>query len=284
MFESVRTNKISEHIVGQIRKAIFDGRLKPGDRLPTEKALMESFSVSKATLREALRVLEVLGFLEIRKGASGGAFVTEVDTKAARDSLLSFLRFTDLSLTDLSEARLLLETHCAEQAASRISEADLDRLGQLVESLDAALKSSSVDFGELGRHIEFHHIIAQATANPILIFFLDFVCELLMGSKELLKPGRDFYERVLAAHERIHSALRERSPKRARGEMIRHIQEEELDLLDLRKARGLDRLDLVGVSESLMHGSWNPREGYGREGASESRSDGVVRRARAGER
>lgn len=71
MFNSVKPNKISEHIIEQIRKAIFDGRLKPGDKLPSEKELIGNFKVSKVTLREALRSLEVLGFLEIRKGASG---------------------------------------------------------------------------------------------------------------------------------------------------------------------------------------------------------------------
>ena len=79
MFISVKSDKVSQHIIDQIRNAIFDGRLKPGDKLPSERELIENFKVGKATLREALRSLEVLGFLEIRKGVSGGAFVTEVD-------------------------------------------------------------------------------------------------------------------------------------------------------------------------------------------------------------
>jgi GntR family transcriptional repressor for pyruvate dehydrogenase complex len=91
MFESVKSNKVSEHILEQIRKAIFEGKLKPGDKLPPERELMENFKVSKATLREAMRSLEVLGFLEIRKGVLGGAFVTEVDMKKARDSFTNFL-------------------------------------------------------------------------------------------------------------------------------------------------------------------------------------------------
>jgi GntR family transcriptional repressor for pyruvate dehydrogenase complex len=70
MFKSVKSNKISENIVEQIRKAIFEGRLKPGDKLPPERELMKNFKVSKATLREAMRSLEVLGFLEIREGHS----------------------------------------------------------------------------------------------------------------------------------------------------------------------------------------------------------------------
>ena len=71
MFKSVKSNKISEHIVEQVRNAIFEGRLRPGDKLPPERTLVANFKVSKATLREALRSLEILGFLEVRKGVSG---------------------------------------------------------------------------------------------------------------------------------------------------------------------------------------------------------------------
>ena len=72
MFESAKNQKISQNIVDQIRKVIFDGTLKPGDKLPSDSELMDSFGVSKGSLREALRSLEVLGLLEIRKGALGG--------------------------------------------------------------------------------------------------------------------------------------------------------------------------------------------------------------------
>ena len=131
MFKSVKSNKISEHSIDQIRNAIFEGRLKPGDKLPSEKALMESFHVSKATLREALRSLEILGFLEIRKGVSGGPFVTEVDMEKARDSFTNFLLFKNLSLSNLSEVRLVLEPYVAEKAALAITEKDLERLEKL---------------------------------------------------------------------------------------------------------------------------------------------------------
>ena len=132
MFKSAKTNKISEHMIQQIRKAIFEGELKPGDRLPPEKELMESFQVSRATLREALHSLEVLGFLEIRKGASGGPFVTEVDMKKARECFTNFLHFKNLSLRHLSEVRLILEPYIAEKAALATTQKDLKRLEELL--------------------------------------------------------------------------------------------------------------------------------------------------------
>ena len=141
MFQSVKSNKISEHIIEQIRKTIFEGELKPGDKLPSEKELTKNFKVSKATLREAMRSLEVLGFLEIKKGVSGGAFVTEVDMKTARDSFINFLHFKNLSLDNLTEVRLILESHVAETVAQTITDEDLNRLKKLIEESEDVLKN-----------------------------------------------------------------------------------------------------------------------------------------------
>jgi GntR family transcriptional repressor for pyruvate dehydrogenase complex len=247
MFNSVKSNKISEHIIEQIRNAVFEGRLKPGDKLPPEKELIKNFSVSKATLREALRSLEILGFLEIRKGVSGGPFVTEVDMKKARDCFANFLHFKNLSLRSLSEVRLILEPYVAEKAALTISEEDLERLSKLNKECEYVLKNN-IPIESRKNEIEYHRIIGSVTGNPILMFILDFVENLLIDTKEILQPGKDFSQRVLNAHKRIYKALLERDPAKARDEMIRHVKEVERDLIVLQKERHIKELDLQRVS------------------------------------
>jgi GntR family transcriptional regulator, transcriptional repressor for pyruvate dehydrogenase complex len=251
MFDSVKSNKISEHIIEQIRRAIFDGRLKPGDKLPSEKVLGENFKVSKATLREALRSLEVLGFLEIRKGASGGAFVIEVDMKKARDCFTNFLHSKNLSLRNLSEVRLLLEPYIAEKAALAIGEEDLTRLEKLNEECDDFLKHN-IPVESRKNEIEFHRIIATVTGNPILMFLLDFVENLLIDAKEILQPGEEFSRKVLNAHKRIHKALLERDVKKARYEMIKHVREVERDLLPFDKEGQAGELNLKGRGRDAL--------------------------------
>lgn len=243
MFRSVKSNKISEHIIEQIRKAIFEGRLKPGDKLPPEKELLKIFNVSKATLREALRSLEILGFLEIRKGMSGGAFVTEVDMKKAREGLTNFLIFRNLSLSDLSEVRLILEPYVAEKAALFITEDDLQKLEKLNKECEYVLKHH-IPIESRKNEIEYHRIIGGVTGNPILMFILDFVENLLIDTKEILQPGEEFSKKVLNAHKRIYNALLERNPQKARKEMIKHVKEVEKDLIILQKERAKDKLDL----------------------------------------
>jgi GntR family transcriptional repressor for pyruvate dehydrogenase complex len=247
MFKSVKSNKISEHIVEQIRNAIFGGRLKPGDKLPSEKELMNTFHVSKVTLREALRSLEILGFLQIRKGASGGAFVTEVDMKTAKDSFTNFLLFKNLSLSNLSEVRLILEPYVAEKAALAITEEDLKKLEKLNKECEYILKRN-IPIESRKNEIDYHRIIGSVTGNPILAFILDFVENLLIDTKEILKPDRKFSQRVLNAHKRIYKALSLRDPKKAREEMIKHVREVAKDLLALQKERRVRQLDLQRVS------------------------------------
>jgi GntR family transcriptional repressor for pyruvate dehydrogenase complex len=230
MFCSVKSNKVSQHIIDQIRSAIFQGRLKTGDKLPPEREMIEKFKVSKATLREALRSLEVLGFLEIRKGVSGGAFVTEVDMMKARDSFTNFLLFKNLSLMDLSEVRLLLEPYIAEKATLTITQEDLHRLEKLIRDSEHAIRHE-IGFESRKDEIEFHRIIASITGNPILMFILDFVENLLIDTKKILKPGKEFSGKVLRAHKRIYNALLERNAKKVHEEMVRHIREVEKDLL-----------------------------------------------------
>ena len=237
MFNSVKSNKVSEHIIDQIRKAILEGRLKPGDRLPPERELMSTFHVSKATLREALRALEVLGFLEIRKGASGGAFIVEVDLKKARDFFVNFLHFKNLRLGDLSEVRLLLEPYAAERAVSAIRKGELERLKGLIAEGDRLLKQTNLPEELRENEIEFHRIIAGLSGNPILFFILDFIENLLLDTKTVLKPSRVFSERVQRAHKRIYRALIEGNGEAVRQEMIQHVRQVEKDLLKIEKQK-----------------------------------------------
>ncbi|MBW1800337.1 MAG: FadR family transcriptional regulator [Deltaproteobacteria bacterium] len=232
MFQTVRQNKAPQQIIHQIRSSILEGQLKPGDKLASESELMTEFAVSKSTLREALRALEYLGLIEIRKGANGGAFVAEVDMEITKESLANFLHFKNLSVQHISAIRKNLEPYAARVAAETISPEDLDRLKDLLEVCRNAL--SKGDSTSLRKNeVQFHRIIANATHNPILILILDFIENLLEDVKRILKPDMAFSKRVIESHERIYGALKKRDPERASREML-------VDVLNVEK--GLARL------------------------------------------
>lgn len=244
MFKTVKADKISESIIQQIREAIFEGLLKPGDKLPSERELIETFRVSKATMREALRSLEVLGFLEIRQGISGGAFVTAIDMTKARELFTNILHFKDLSLRHLAEVRAILETHTAATAARTINPGDLKQLRALIDQAREDLHQD--DPGRLRRNeLDFHRIIGGACGNPLLSLFVDLVHHLLADAKEILNPSSDFSLRVLEAHQRIYAALKERNAEKARLEMLRHLMEVEEDLVSIQKQKRIRGLGLA---------------------------------------
>ena len=223
MFDSVKSDKVSQHIIDQVRNAIFEERQKPGDKLPSERELIKKFKVRNATL-ERLSVL----------------------TKA-RDSFTNFLLFKNLSLKDLSEVRLLLEPYIAEKATLAITKEELGRLDKLIRDCEHAIKNN-IGFESRKDEIEFHRIIASITGNPILMFILDFVENLLIDTKEILKPGKEFSSKVLRSHKRIYNALLERNVKKVHEEMVRHIREVEKDLLAAHKERRIEnqRFDRIG--------------------------------------
>jgi GntR family transcriptional repressor for pyruvate dehydrogenase complex len=233
MFKTARTSKITQKIIDQIRTAILEGKLKPGDILPPEKELMEQFGVSKQTLRESLRALEHMGLIDVRKGIGGGAHIVEVDIEVTKQSLANFLYFKDLTIEDLSELRKLLEPHAAMKAAEHITKEGLQKLRELNDTARMNLKEKIFD--DLTQNeIVFHRMIAENTRNPILILILDFVENLLEDFKKVLKPDLEFSKSVLYAHEKIYQAIDDKDPVKAHDEMYRHVDEVGRNLIKLK--------------------------------------------------
>jgi GntR family transcriptional repressor for pyruvate dehydrogenase complex len=209
--------------------------------------LLEKFGVSKVTLRDAFRSLEILGLIEIRKGKSGGVFINKLDTKRIGKGLNFFPLNGLISLKDLFEVRLTLEPFIAEKAALAINEEELNKLKRSIDEWDYVLKHDvPIEFRKID--FEFHRIIAEATGNPILILFVDFIENSLIDTKEFLRPSKEFLNKAYHGHQRIYKALLERDVKKVRNEIIKHAQEIEKDLLDLQEERSADVSLLKGSS------------------------------------
>ena len=234
MFKIFGCHKIIDGIIDQIRTAILEGKLKPGDVLPPEKKLTEQFGVSKQTLRESLRALEHMGLIDVRKGIGGGAHIVEVDIEVTKQSLANFLYFKDLSIEDLSELRKLIEPHAAARAAEAMSAEDLRVLNELNKQARENLDKKFMQEMSINE-INFHRVIAQTTSNPILVLILDFVEDLLEDFKKVLKPDLAFSKSVLDAHDRIYEAICDKDPEKASAEMYRHVHEVEEHLAKLKE-------------------------------------------------
>jgi GntR family transcriptional regulator, transcriptional repressor for pyruvate dehydrogenase complex len=212
-----KTVKISDQIIDQIRDAILSGRLKPGDRLASEKELADQFSVSKATMREALRVLEVMGLIEIRKGISGGIFIAEVDMRTTIHSIINFLHFRPISIREITMLRYLIEPKVARLAAGRVTEKDIQNLKEIVRNHHSNMEN------EISSEIGFHRYLARMTENTLLILIVDFVDNLLDSIKSKAKLGPDFYREVRKSHQEILNCLIDKDGAGASQAMTRDL-------------------------------------------------------------
>src|SRR3972149_8589145 len=120
MFKPVHTDRISQAIVDQIKDAVFQKRLKVGDKLPPDRQLMEQFEASRVTVREALRTLEHSGILEIKRGVEGGAFVRDPHTKFVKSFLQDMFSMGNIKTGNLTEVRLALEPFMTKVATERM--------------------------------------------------------------------------------------------------------------------------------------------------------------------
>lgn len=161
MFKKARPTRTFQDVVDQVQDAIVTGRIRHGEKLPPERLLKEDFAVSRGTLREALRVLEQKGLIEIRLGVGGGAFVREVETGPARESLGLLLRRRGVTTGDLAEFRKNLESDIAALAAGKATEEDLSWLKACLAGMKKAL-SDPFDWKQV---LELDHLVHLALGS-----------------------------------------------------------------------------------------------------------------------
>ncbi len=215
---------LPEQIVRQLAGLVRRGDLRPGDRLPAERALAEQLGVGRPTLREALRALQLLGILDIRHG--GGVFVAEVQPDTLIGPLHSFLNLATHDLGTVLEARRIIEGAVLAFVAGVIDE---DALASLERNLDAF--QELVDAGGSGQvegnrinalAEEFRAIIAGAVDNPILNRALTSL-DILTSATRCRTADPESLQQLLANHRRILAALVAHDPDAARRALEAHI-------------------------------------------------------------
>ena len=224
----IKSTRIYEEIVRQIKQLISEGQLKSGDRLPPERDLAEKFVVSRPSVREALRALESLGLIEIRPGE--GTFVREVSIDALVGPLALLLTTQREAIAELFEARRLLEPALAGLAAAR---ATRDEIQEMDRILEAQAKEIAAGNTGLAQDAAFHAAIGAAAHNRAITRLAHAIMDLLSQSREesLNTPGRP--TRSHQDHRRILAAITARDERAARQAMLDHV--EAVEMLVLRR-------------------------------------------------
>jgi DNA-binding FadR family transcriptional regulator len=232
-FKPVHVQRTFEEVVNQIRDQLAAGKLVPGERLPSERALASQLNVGRSALREGLRTLEMSGVVELRKGRAGGAFITRGNPKVVSDSMADLLRLGNVSWTHLTEARIWIEEVIVRVACERAAPEDYaaleDNIRQSMELFEIGLLMKKTEV-----LIEFHNILARATGNPVLVMVTGMLTETLRYFTRRLGPGTT--RAVFRSRRRFMKAFVAHDADAAVDEMERNLRKVHNLYLKLAKA------------------------------------------------
>jgi len=223
--------------------ALILGRLSPGDALPSEAELATQFAVSRLTVREAMKMLEGRGLLELARGRR--AVVREPDGAAFSDFVVSLIRNDPRGLFDLVELRIALETMSARFAARRASRAALQSLEGAMAGMREAndAYNQAIAAGENAEpadhrfhdfDLQFHEALATASGNRVVAFLFEAMSNSLRESFSMSRRGQSLRgsprEDTVKAHQAVLDAIRAGNERAAGEAMLRHLGDTERDI------------------------------------------------------
>jgi GntR family transcriptional repressor for pyruvate dehydrogenase complex len=216
---AIRKSKLSEEVASRLEHLIAK-QLKPGDKLPPERSLVEMFQVSRSSIRDAIRRLELMGLVEPRQGA--GTVVRDLSAHLTSNSLADVLLRKRELVTELLDVRCILEPALAARAALRISAEEIIKLEDILRKHEEKVRKGESAVEE---DSEFHYNIALATNNTVILKVLDVLMDLLRETRErsLQTEGRS--QKSFNGHRRILAAFKRRDAAAAEAAMSRHLQD-----------------------------------------------------------
>lgn len=164
-FRPIKQTRVSEEVAEQLKQSILLGEFRAGDKLPSERELMEEFQVSRVAVREALRSLENAGFIETRQGASGGAYIIELTFENLANAFLDLFLADKISIPELCNVRTLIEPEVARLAAINITDEYRKKLAHILELEELPVKSLADD---IETKTMAHGVLAEICGNRFL--------------------------------------------------------------------------------------------------------------------
>jgi GntR family transcriptional regulator, transcriptional repressor for pyruvate dehydrogenase complex len=222
LFTPIKTKRSFEEVADNIKGLILNGSLKTGDKLPSETHLAEQFGVGRQTVREALRLLELSGFITTQTGGGGGSVIQDNTLRRVGDLLADSFRMRRITVDDLSAARVEIERLILEHVLAKADETDLETLHRNV-----AAAKERIAAGKMATELnaQFHVLLAKATKNEVFVIVIESI--LAVHLDLLSKVGADLEtsREVVNSHEKIVKALQDRDRKTAHRLFEEHILE-----------------------------------------------------------
>jgi len=213
----IRTEDLTENVVRQIKASILRGAIKPGERLPPERELAALLKISRGSLRQALKALQIMGVLEVIHGS--GTYLADSAEAVLRDPEDLLIPSRGHSFAEMYEARRAMEAESAASAAIRATEQDLQKMRSEIDAMRKAMTSAR-QFIE--RDKVFHHHIAVASGNSVFIWFIELL-QRVLDKGQRVHARSERMHLLISEHERIVRAIEARDSDLARKEMLSHL-------------------------------------------------------------
>lgn len=230
-FTPIKTKRLYEEVLEQFKRLIAGGELKPGDKLLPERELAERLQVSRPSVREAIRTLEMMGVVEIRPG--GGSFLRNTNTDDIIRPLAMFLAVEKNSMLEMFEVRRILETATASIAAERASDEEISLIKKALDGMTERFNARDLQKGE-EHDIEFHYGVAQGTHNSLLIKLFRTISgefsHSVSAARHRLYLDEEGLQRVIEQHQDIYKAIAAHDPEAAASTMLAHLSYAEQEI------------------------------------------------------
>ena len=220
LFSPIKTSKLSDEVYNQIVSLISSGKLKPGDKIPSERELAADLGISRQSVREALNRAEVMGLIDVRQGE--GSFILSSINKSLKPPLTIIIEKEAERIFEFIEIRKLVEGWCAEKAASEATNEDLKNMEEI---LDKMKKVASKDKQWEELDLELHLSFAKATHNVIAVHMMEALKANFRPFFKFAKsmPRSEKIDVLWQHHFEIFAAIKNRNPQAAQKKVIEHL-------------------------------------------------------------
>jgi GntR family transcriptional repressor for pyruvate dehydrogenase complex len=225
-FSSLKKPPLSKEVETQLRASITAGIYKPGDKLPAERELVDQFQVSRVTVRDALRDLQSLGLISVKRGVNAGAYVSEPSPQPITQSIENLIQMKKVNFAHLIELRLYIEPAVARTASLFRTSEDVDTLSDLLDRAENRLSTSRKEARLI--NVRFHFEVAKITGNALIVFLCESITQvhsamiIEMTHTKLDKRG---IAKLISEHRSIMEAIAERNPEAAFEKTKNHLVE-----------------------------------------------------------
>jgi GntR family transcriptional repressor for pyruvate dehydrogenase complex len=223
LFQTVEKSRLSDDIARQIEQAVREGRLVSGQVLSSERDLAKTFNVSRPIIREALRILEIRGFVSIQQGR--GTLIKDPEKDIFNLPISEWLEKNMQLLNEFYEARLAIEPACAALASRRATPKQLRRLKEILDEADRLLQARENPAALVSLDIDFHSEIARMSGNSFLFAMLNTLIVPETDVRKVVLRLPNHIEVTNNGHRRVYEAIKARDSEAARQAMIDSLSE-----------------------------------------------------------